>query len=216
MNRKTGYNCFNTKEVRMEDKVIEKLENDTDNLKNETGENLENDITETLEIDIKEKIEDDTEVNLKNDDKKTRLKIKLKVLIPIAIIVLMMLIALISFLALGKKDNTVDLSDNAKKLVIKEEGIVKTEKYNNLEFSNVSLTKNNDIYILSMDVKNMAKEKSKLTHVDIIVKDKKGSEIVTLSGYIGKELEPDEVTTVTSSTYADLSEAYTKEITERK
>lgn len=136
-----------------------------------------------------------------------------KVLIPV-VIVLALLLVVILLLTTGKKE--VSVKEGEKVTAITEKGIIKDEEYKNLKFSNATLIKENGIYTLSIDVQNTSKETINVDAVNIPIKDKNGNEIIALLGYIGKELKPDEVTTITASTSADLSKAYTKEITEKK
>lgn len=111
--------------------------------------------------------------------------------------------------------NNDKAKDNGTK-AITAAGVVKDETFKELKFTNSTLVKDNDIYTLTMDVVNTSKQASKITEVNIPIKDKDGNEIITLLGYIGRELAPDEKAIITASTSADLSGAYTKEITERK
>ena len=137
------------------------------------------------------------------------------IIIPVIIAVSVVLLALILFLVTNK-NNTDIAKGNDKLKAITEQGIVKNETYQGLEFSNITLIKEENIYTFTADVKNTSKETNKTMMVNIPIKDKKGNEIITLLGYIGKELAPEETTTITAATGADLSKAYIKEITERK
>lgn len=138
------------------------------------------------------------------------------IIIPIVVLLIVLLIALIIFLVNGKSEKSIASNEEDKMSAITEKGILKNESFGSLEFSNVTLVKDKGIYTLSIDVKNVSNEVSKVMSVDIPIKDKDGNVVVTLLGYIGKELKPNEVTTITASTSADLSNAYTKEIVERK
>ena len=137
-------------------------------------------------------------------------------IIPIIITIFIVLLAIILFLI--TKDSTNEIVNNGEEKIkaITEKGIIKSEEYQGLEFSNITLIKENDIYTLTADVKNTSKEVNKTMMVDIPIKDKKGNVIITLLGYIGKELAPGETVTISASTGADLSNAYTKEIAEKK
>ncbi len=138
------------------------------------------------------------------------------IVIPIGIVLFVVLLAVILFLVFGKSSKEVVTKDEEKPSAVTEKGVVKDEVYQGLKFTNATLIKDKGIYTLSVDVKNESKEKSTVTMVNIPIKDKDGNEIITLLGYIGKELGPGETATVTASTSADLSNAYTKEIVEKK
>ena len=138
------------------------------------------------------------------------------VIIPVIIVIVVILLSFILFLVANKTTDNTGEKDENKVKAITEKGVIKDEEFHGLKFTNTVLVKKGNIYTLSMDVKNTSKETVNVTSVDIPIKDKKGDEIITLLGYIGKELKPDEQVTIIASTSTDLSKAYTKEIAERK
>ena len=138
------------------------------------------------------------------------------VIIPIIITISIILLAVILFLVRDKMSGDMNSNEQNETTAVTEKGVIKDEEFQGLKFTNATLINKDGIYTLSVDVKNTSKEASKVTSVNIPIKDKNGHEIITLLGYIGKVLKPGETTTIVASTSADLSKAYTKEITEKK
>lgn len=95
-------------------------------------------------------------------------------------------------------------------------GIKKDETYNGLTFTNTKLVKEAGIYTLTTIVKNTTSKPIDVEEVSIPVKDKEDIVIVSLLGYIGDTLQPNEERQISASTDMDLSNAYTKEIQDKK
>lgn len=114
----------------------------------------------------------------------------------------------------------VVMNDNEKDSKKKEESItantnkkiIEEETYEGLKFSNISLLKDKGQYTMTVDVSNPTKETSNVIQVDIPLTDKDGNKVVTLLGYIGEDLKPNETRTITASTGADLSKVVDKDI----
>ncbi len=140
--------------------------------------------------------------------KRIFLENKIRCIIVLSILILFVIALIILF----------NFNNNDNKLVAKKDnniyvkGIIKEEMYKGLKFYNIKFSKDNDIYILELSIKNTTKEAIDIEKVNIPIKDKDGKVIVTLLGYIGDKIGPDEVRTITTSTSIDLSNAYKKEI----
>lgn len=128
----------------------------------------------------------------------------------IFLIIVAILLTLLIFLLIF---SSIDDSD---KVTITAEGIVKNEKLQELEFIDISLTGDDEGYVLSMGVVNHTDKDCDITDVDVVIKDKNGKELVTLPVYFDTKLTPEDKILIEASTPLDLSKAYTKEIIERK
>jgi len=134
-----------------------------------------------------------------------------KAIIAIIIAVVVLVIAgIIIFVANNNK------KEDTTKEAITTKDIIKDEKFGGLEFTNTTFIKENGQYTLSMDVTNPSDKEINLEEINIVLKDKKGNELVTLLGYIGPAMKANETRTITSSVSMDLSKVKSKTITEKK
>ena len=85
--------------------------------------------------------------------------------------------------------------------------LLKNQEIDNLVFSNADLNGNK----LSVEVKNNSNEVYTLNTIDVVFKDESGSEITTLSGYIGNSLNTGDVKRLVVETDEDLSDSYSIE-----
>ena len=85
--------------------------------------------------------------------------------------------------------------------------LLKDKEVDNLVFSNADLNGKK----LSVEVKNNNDEVYTLNTIDVVFKDESGSEITTLSGYIGNSLNKDDVKRLVVETDEDLSNSYSIE-----
>lgn len=131
----------------------------------------------------------------------------------IIIVAIIALVCVLTFSGNGKTE-VVKGDDSVKKVTA--EGVVKDETYKGLKFTNVQLAEDGENYTLTMEVTNTNSETSKITRVFIPLKDKDGKTIISLLGYIGDDLKPNETRTITASTGLDLSKATDKSITEEQ
>lgn len=127
----------------------------------------------------------------------------------IAVVVVLLVVGIIMLIINNKKAD-------AKKEAITTEEIIQDESFNGLNFTNTTFIKENGQYTLSMDVTNPSDKEIDVEEVNIVLKDKKGKEIVTLLGYIGDPMKAKETRTVTSSVSMDLSKAKSKTIEAKK
>ena len=139
-----------------------------------------------------------------------------KAAIAIAALLLIAIVAVALLLVNNSKDNKSNKKEEDKLIANTNAGIIKEEEYKGLKFSNVTLIKGKgtDVYTLSMDVTNTTNETSNITQVDIPIKNKEGEVEVTLLGYIGEDLKPNETRTITASASIDLSKSASKDIKE--
>ena len=85
--------------------------------------------------------------------------------------------------------------------------LLKDQEVDNLVFSNADLNGNK----LSVEVENNSNEVYTLKTIDVVFKDESGSEITTLSGYIGNSLNTGDVKRLVVETDEDLSNSYSIE-----
>lgn len=130
----------------------------------------------------------------------------------IALIVVLVLIVLLTIYFGFAKKNETSINTGEKVTAITAEGIVKEETLEGLKFSNVVLIKKDKMYTMTIDVNNPTNQEVSVNSVNITLKDKNGTELITLLGYIGDPLKAGETRTITSVTSVDLSKAVTKEI----
>ncbi len=135
---------------------------------------------------------------------------KALIIIIVAVLVLLIVGATL-IITNGKKAETKKQKKEVKE-AITAEGIIKDESYGGLNFTNTTLVNDNGQYTLSIDVTNPTKADIDLEQVNIVLKDKDGNEIISLLGYIGDPVKPDETRTITSFADADLSKAASKTI----
>lgn len=136
--------------------------------------------------------------------------------IAVGAVIVLALVALILNVAKTTKDEKDATKKEESLSAITAEGIIKEEEYNGLKFTNISLIKENKIYTMSLDVTNTTEQAIEVEQVNIPIKDADNNTLITLLGYIGDPLKPKETRTITAGTSADLSKAFTKEITESK
>lgn len=92
--------------------------------------------------------------------------------------------------------------------------VIKEETYEGLKFTNISLIAENGYSTFSADVTNITQIDSKISDVNIVLKDKDGNEVITLRGNIGEPLKPNETRTITAVTKGNLKDVTAKVINE--
>lgn len=101
-----------------------------------------------------------------------------------------------------KKENEAPKAEqNTNKDVIKDQTV------EGLKLTNTSLVNLGGISTLETEVSNKTGASVFLKSFDIIVKDKKGKEVVTLLGYVGEEIPDGTTRRITTSVDQDLSDA---------
>lgn len=92
-----------------------------------------------------------------------------------------------------------------------KEGVVKDQIVGDFEFTNTSMIEENGITTLTTSIKNNSNETKKITVFTIIIKDRSGSVVEKMLGYVGGEIKPGEIKQVTTSITNNLSNAYSIE-----
>ena len=85
--------------------------------------------------------------------------------------------------------------------------VVKDQEVDGIKMTNTSLVTTNGISKLVTNVTNSSNKDYKLDEYIIIIKDKKGEEIVRIPGYVGDTIKAGETRTINSSVDRDLSNA---------
>ena len=124
-------------------------------------------------------------------------------------ILLITLIAYISLFNIGcgcskkeskKKEETIVKNNQSK-------NVVKNQQVGVFKMENTSLTYDGSLSTLITFVTNTSDTTQTLDSFNILVKDKKGNEMITLMGFVGEELKAGETKTITSSTDMNLMNA---------
>ncbi len=139
------------------------------------------------------------------------LSFRQKMLILIIVLTLVIAAILCFIFSLDKKEKDTKTSEKITSNTNPE--IIKEEQYKGLKFSNITLIITKNTSTLSMDVTNTENIENSISQVNIPLKDKNGNVIITLVGYIGDDLKPNETRTIKASTSANLTKAEIKEIT---
>ncbi len=122
------------------------------------------------------------------------------------IIYILLIITIFSGCSLKSKENKKEVDENIK--ILTSEAIIKNQRVENIEISNISLIYENKESIFKCDFTNKSNKVDKINDIRIHLKNKIGEDIAVLSGYIGGEINPNETLTITSSSSFDLTNAY--------
>jgi len=130
-------------------------------------------------------------------------------------ILLIVLIIISAFLY--KKESLVPSNEKEKKIYANTSAdLIKDTTYEGLEFTNIALITDKEYSTFTASVTNKKEEVINIENVNIILKDKKGNNVVTLLGNIGENLKPGETRTITASTKSELKGVVSKEINQKK
>lgn len=91
------------------------------------------------------------------------------------------------------------------------ENVVSDKVVDNFKFENTSLIYEDESSVFETTITNVGTLDEDLEEIEIVVKDKKGNEIVTLSGFIGSTILVNESKVITSYCNEDLRNAYSIE-----
>lgn len=133
-------------------------------------------------------------------------------------IIIVILVAIIIFLLLGKNgDNTSKSSRKNTKIengieINTNNNVTKERDLNGIKFTNVSLTKEQEVGIISAQLINTTTEKQNEFNLDIKFKDKDGNVVLAL-GDIIPALEPNESYYFSSTVKFDFVNSYDMEVT---
>lgn len=137
-------------------------------------------------------------------------------LLIVLVVIIALIIGLVVSSNIGKSSNDVTKNEEEGMVANTNAGIVQETTYQGLRFTNISLISENGYSTFSADVTNTNTTDSNIADVNIILKDKKGNEVITLRGNIGDSLKPNETRTITAVTKGKFANATTKEIAEFK
>lgn len=137
-------------------------------------------------------------------------------LLIVLVVIIALIIGLVVSSNIGKNSNDVTKNEEEGMVANTNAGIVQETTYQGLRFTNISLISENGYSTFSADVTNTNTTDSNIADVNIILKDKKGNEVITLRGNIGDSLKPNETRTITAVTKGKFANATTKEIAEFK
>lgn len=85
--------------------------------------------------------------------------------------------------------------------------LIKDQQVESFEFTNTSLVYENNASVLETLVTNKSDKTEYLSEFDILVKDKDGNVIVTLTGFIGSSIGAGESRVIASTYSEDLTKA---------
>ena len=136
-------------------------------------------------------------------------------LIALLVVIVSLVIGLIISFGFEKEKLAANNNNNEQKVVANtEEGVIKEETFQELQFTNISLISENGYSTFTADVTNMGQEDSNVSDVNIVLQDKDGNEVITLRGNIWTTLKPNETRTITAVTKGELKGVTTKVIAE--
>lgn len=136
-------------------------------------------------------------------------------LIALLVVIVSLVIGLIISFGFEKEKLAANNNNNEQKVIANtEEGVIKEETFQELQFTNISLISENGYSTFTADVTNMGQEDSNVSDVNIVLQDKDGNEVITLRGNIGTTLKPNETRTITAVTKGELKGVTTKVIAE--
>ena len=143
----------------------------------------------------------------------------MKKMASIIIIIAALILCLIGiiFISSSSKDNNKTVKRNGDSSIVKNtnEGIVKNQKFKDLDFTSTSIS-----YVkgtgstFKVKVTNNTDNTINIDSIDIILKDKDGNVITTLNTFLGGSIEPMQENLIKTTTKDDLTKAYSVEYKE--
>ena len=143
----------------------------------------------------------------------------MKKMASIIIIIAALILCLIGiiFISTSSKDNNKTVKRNGDSSIVKNtnEGIVKNQKFKDLDFTSTSIS-----YVkgtgstFKVKVTNNTDNTINIDSIDIILKDKDGNVITTLNTFLGGSIEPMQENLIKTTTKDDLTKAYSVEYKE--
>ena len=104
-----------------------------------------------------------------------------------------------------KKEETKKEEPN--KTVVDSKNVIKEQTVEGLKIGSVDLNVIDGISSFKATVTNTTEKNIVVEQVDVIIKGKDGKELITLPGYIGGTIKPNESKDIVSTTDMDLSKA---------
>lgn len=143
----------------------------------------------------------------------------MKKMASIIIIIAALILCLIGiiFISSSSKDDNKTVKRNGDSSIVKNtnEGIVKNQKFKDLDFTSTSIS-----YVkgtgstFKVKVTNNTDNTINIDSIDIILKDKDGNMIATLNTFLGGNIEPMQENLIKTTTKDDLTKAYSVEYKE--
>ncbi len=143
----------------------------------------------------------------------------MKKMASIIIIIAALILCLIGiiFISSNSKDDNKTVKRNGDSSIVKNtnEGIVKNQKFKDLDFTSTSIS-----YVkgtgstFKVKVTNNTDNTINIDSIDIILKDKDGNVITTLNTFLGGSIEPMQENLIKTTTKDDLTKAYSVEYKE--
>ena len=143
----------------------------------------------------------------------------MKKMASIIIIIATLILCLIGiiFISSSSKDDNKTVKRNGDSSIVKNtnEGIVKNQKFKDLDFTSTSIS-----YVkgtgstFKVKVTNNTDNTINIDSIDIILKDKDGNVIATLNTFLGGSIEPMQENLIKTTTKDDLTKAYSVEYKE--
>lgn len=143
----------------------------------------------------------------------------MKKMASIIIIIAALILCLIGiiFISSNSKDDNKTVKRNGDSSIVKNtnEGIVKNQKFKDLDFTSTSIS-----YVkgtgstFKVKVTNNTDNTINVDSIDIILKDKDGNVITTLNTFLGGSIEPMQENLIKTTTKDDLTKAYSVEYKE--
>lgn len=124
--------------------------------------------------------------------------------------IIIILICAIILCGCGKEEDIKKKENNGVNVNTKED-IIKDQKVGEFEFTNTSMIEENGVTTITTSIKNNYSETKKVPIFTIVIKDRSGSVIEEMLGYVGGEIKAGEVKQVTTSITSKLSDAYSIE-----
>ena len=115
----------------------------------------------------------------------------------------------------SNNDSKKLVNSEDKKYANTEQGIVKEEEVEGLNFSNISLITENGYTTFTCDVTNTSDSEINMENVDIVLKDKNDNTVITLLGNIGDLMKPSDTRTITASAKGEFKNVVTKAISRK-
>ena len=97
--------------------------------------------------------------------------------------------------------------ENPNKTVVNSKNVIKEQTVEGLKIGNVDLNVIDGISSFGASVTNTTEKDVVIEQIDVTIKDKDGKALITLPGYIGGTIKPNESKNIISTTDMDLSKA---------
>ena len=107
----------------------------------------------------------------------------------------------------GNKKTDKKEKTKENKIVIDKKDVVKEQEIDGIKISNVNLNVIDGLSTYTATVTNTTDKNISIEDIDIIIKDKEEKELVSMLGYIGGTIKPNDKKEIISTTDLDLNDA---------